>query len=52
MIDWKKEWKKLAGIAVVFAVFFWLPMGRNRFTGGIMEALHLAKWYAREHVLL
>jgi len=52
MIAWKKEWKKLVGIVAVFAVFFWLPMDSGRFTGGIMEALHLAKWYAREHVLL
>jgi len=52
MSVWKQEWKKLAVIGAVFAVFFWLPMGSNRFTGGIMEALHLAKWYAREHVLL
>ena len=52
MVDWKREWKKLAGIVAVFAAFFWLPMGWQRFTGGAMEALHLAKWYAREHVLL
>ncbi len=51
-MDWKQEWKKLAWIAAVFLVFFWLPVGWERFTGGIMEALHLAKWYAREHVLL
>ena len=52
MIAWKQEWKKLAGIVAVLALFFWLPMGWGRFTGGIMEALHLARWYAREHVLL
>lgn len=52
MIDWKQEWKKLAGIVAVFAVFFYLPMDWSRFTGGVMEALHLARWYAREHVLL
>ena len=51
-MDWKREWKKLAWIVVAFLVFFWLPMGWARFTGGIAEALHLAKWYAREHVLL
>ncbi|HPC96381.1 MAG TPA: permease [Sedimentisphaerales bacterium] len=51
-MDWKSEWRKLAAITVVFLVFFWLPVGWDRFTGGIMEALHLAKWYAREHVLL
>jgi len=51
-MDWRSEWKKLVAIAVVFLVFFWLPVGWDRFTGGIMEALHLSKWYAREHVLL
>jgi uncharacterized membrane protein YraQ (UPF0718 family) len=51
-MSWRTEWKKLAAIAVVFLVFFWLPVGWGRFTGGIMEALHLTKWYAREHVLL
>jgi len=52
MTEWKGEWKKLAAITVVFLLFFWLPVGWPRFTGGIMEALHLAKWYAHEHVLL
>jgi len=51
-MNWKAEWKKLAAIVAVFALFFWLPMDWPRFTGGISEALHLAKWYAREHVLL
>jgi len=35
-----------------FAALFWLPLNRPGFTRGILEALHLAKWYAREHVLL
>ena len=52
MINWKTEWRKLLAIVVVFLVFFWLPVNWSRFTGGIMEALHLAKWYAQEHVLL
>ena len=52
MMDWKQEWKKLVWIVAVFLVFFWLPVNWARFTGGIMESLHLAKWYAREHVLL
>lgn len=51
-MNWKDERKKLAWIAGVFLVLFWLPVGSARFSGGIMEALHLAKWYAREHVLL
>jgi hypothetical protein len=51
-MDWKTEWKKLAVITGVFLVFFWLPVNWDRFNWGIMEALHLSKWYAREHVLL
>ena len=52
MIDWKQQWKKLLGIVVVFLVVLWLPVHWERFTGAIMESLHLAKWYAREHVVL
>ena len=52
MTAWKAEGKKLAGIALVFVAFFWLPMHWPRFTGAIMEALHLTRWYAREHVIL
>jgi uncharacterized membrane protein YraQ (UPF0718 family) len=51
-MDWKSEWKKFAWIAVVFLAFFWLPVGRGRFDNAVMESLHLAKWYARDHVLL
>jgi len=51
-MNWKKEWKPLAIIAAVFLLFFYLPLGNVRFTGALMEALQLAKWYAREHVLL
>ncbi len=36
----------------VFLACFWLPVGVGRFDGAVMEALHLVKWYAREHVLL
>ncbi len=52
MTDWKMEWKKLLWIVAIFAAFFWLPLGWDRFTGGLMESLRLSKWYAREHVLL
>jgi len=51
-VDWKSEWKKLAVIAGVFLTFFYLPVGTARFDNAVMEALHLAKWYAQEHVLL
>lgn len=52
MIGWKQEWKPFAVIVAVFLVLFFLPLGWERFDGAVMEALYLAKWYAREHVLL
>ena len=51
-MNWKTEWKKLAGLVAAFAAFFYLPLGNARFEGAIMESLHLMKWYAQEHVLL
>jgi hypothetical protein len=51
-MDWKSEWKKLVGIAVVFLAFFYLPVEAPRFNGAVVESLSLTKWYAREHVLL
>ena len=52
MVDWKNEWKKLAWIVGAFLVCFYLPIGRARFDTAVLEALHLVKWYAQEHVLL
>lgn len=49
---WKKEWKPVLSILTVFLVFFYLPIESKRFSGAILESLHLVKWYAREHVLL
>jgi hypothetical protein len=51
-MNWKVESRKLVLIAAVFAICFWLPVDWARFTGAIMEALQLVRWYAREHVLL
>jgi len=51
-MDWKREWIPLAAIIAVFLASFSLPLGRARFDNAIMEALHLVKWYAQEHVLL
>jgi uncharacterized membrane protein YraQ (UPF0718 family) len=39
-------------MAVVFAAFFWLPVGWGRFDNAVGEALHLAREYARQHVLM
>jgi uncharacterized membrane protein YraQ (UPF0718 family) len=51
-MNWRAEWKKLAWIAGLFLLFFYLPVGWERFDHAVLEALHLTKWYAREHVLL
>lgn len=51
-MDWKTEWKPLFWIVGAFLLIFYLPLGVPRFDNSVMEALHLAKWYAREHVLL
>lgn len=51
-MNWKKEWKPLAVIVTVFLACFYLPAGTPRFDKAVLEAFHLVKWYAREHVLL
>jgi len=51
-MTWKTEWKPLAFLAGVFVAVYFLPVGTPRFDGAVLEALHLARWYAREHVLL
>ena len=52
LIDWETIWKPLGLIVGIFLVFFWLPVGNNRFAGAVIESLALAKWYAQEHVIL
>jgi len=47
-----KEFKILFLLLAVFLACFYLPVGSLRFDGAVLEALHLVKWYAREHVLL
>jgi len=53
---WKKEWKTLLLIVLVFLACFFLPVEAMRqsarITNAFWESLHLARWYAQEHVLL
>ena len=49
---WKDQWRPLAIMLAVFVLCFWLPVGVPRFDNSVLEALHLVKWYAQEHVLL
>jgi len=48
----RKEMKMLGGLVGVFLVLYYLPVEAARFQGAVIEAFKLAKWYAREHVLL
>lgn len=49
---WKQEWKSFLTITTVFLICYYLPVGTPRFDNAILEAFHLVKWYAQEHVLL
>jgi hypothetical protein len=49
---WHDEWKPLGLIASVFLVCYYIPVGNARFDNAVIEAFHLVKWYAQEHVLL
>jgi uncharacterized membrane protein YraQ (UPF0718 family) len=53
---WKDEWKPLATIITVLVACYYLPVDwlqrSQRVENALWEALHLVKWYAREHVLL
>jgi uncharacterized protein len=51
-LNFKNEWKPLAVIIAVFLGVFYMPVGIPRFNTAVLEALYLAKWYAREHVIL
>ncbi|MBN1307122.1 MAG: permease [Chitinispirillaceae bacterium] len=51
-MDWEKEIKPLALMVASFLGMFFLPVGAERFDNAVFEALHLVRWYAREHVLL
>lgn len=51
-MDTKKELKILLWIIVTFTAVFFLPLGSASFMTAIDATLDLAKWYAREHVVL
>jgi len=55
-MTWKNEWKPLLTIVTVFVALYYLPVAwlqeSKRVENALWEAIHLAKWYAQEHVLL
>ncbi len=48
----KGERRVLFVLLAVFLGAYFLPVESARFRGAVIEALRLARWYAREHVLL
>lgn len=48
----KQEWRRFSLFAGIFAGLYFLPVGTARFDGAVDESLHLARDYAREHVVL
>lgn len=48
----RREWKPLALIAGGFMIAYWLPVEPGSQDSPVLSALALARWYAREHVLL
>lgn len=51
-METKKEIRILLWIAAVFAAVFFLPVGNPVFRTAVDATFDLAKWYAREHVVL
>ncbi|MCK9448846.1 MAG: permease [Bacteroidales bacterium] len=51
-MELKQELKFLLWVIVIFGAAFFLPVESTTFTTAIAAALDLAKWYAREHVVL
>jgi uncharacterized membrane protein YraQ (UPF0718 family) len=51
-MELKKELRTLLWIVAVFVAVFFLPLDSERFMTAVTATLDLAKWYAREHVVL
>lgn len=51
-METKQEIKSLIWIIAVFLFAYFLPIDSEAFTGAIFASLDLARWYAREHVVL
>lgn len=50
-MKWKNEGKPFFLIAGIFLILFYLPTGTVRLENALIEAVYLASWYAREHVI-
>jgi len=52
VLDWRIEWRPLAGLLGLFLALVFLPLDLPRVQEGVGEGLLLAQEYARRHVLL
>ena len=51
-MNWKEQYKSFLWILAFFLFAYYMPIENQSFADAINEAFILAKWYAREHVLL
>ena len=51
-MEFKKEIKIVGGMAAVFVFAYFMPLENARFSEALYAMFDLAKWYAREHVIL
>ncbi len=49
---WGTEYKKLSYAIILFVIIYYLPVSYERFENAVNSSFYLAKWYAREHVIL
>jgi len=50
-MNWREQYKSFLWIAAFFLFAYFMPVNNNTFQNGVSDALSLAQWYAREHVL-
>ncbi|MEJ2633880.1 MAG: permease [Calditrichia bacterium] len=50
-MNWKQEYKPFLWIIGFFLFAYYMPLENGQFSGALLDAFHLAKWYAQEHVL-
>lgn len=51
-MDWKDQYKILLWILFFFLFAYFMPIEDAAFKGALIDSFSLAKWYAREHVIL
>jgi len=51
-MNFRSEWKSLISVLGLFLLAYFLPLESGSLQNSIQSGLELARWYAREHVLL